>query len=191
MSYEFKDKRCWRIWEAASPKGDRHLAAFAWRESPAGLERAWSKACQGKDPDEKDKLLSSCLRAAKAQGAYRQQRLAAGERLPRPRGVAVWLNAAGWAEEVEAAGSAGRTVENATCQYCDAPMVHAHYRTCSRHTPIPEGYSAWLETERRAKLRMIDSWKAKAQEEGESDRDFYKRMARSHWRKWKEASCTS
>lgn len=185
MTYEFKDKRCWRLWEAASPKGDRHMAAFAWRESPIGLERAWSRACNGKDADGCDKLLSACLKAASAQSAYRKSRLAFGERIPRPRGVAVWVNAGAWAEELEATGSSGEPVKNVTCQHCDAPMVHAAYRTCARHAPIHEDDS-WREMLIRSRMRELEAWREQYQKQEETAIDFYRRVARGGFRRLME-----
>ena len=189
VTHEFKDKRCWQLWQAAAPKGERHLAAFAWRESPIGLERAWAKACNGRSDDDRDLLLAQCLRAGEKQAAYRRSRLSAGERLPRPRGIAVWVNAGAWAEELEVASSSGEPVKASSCQHCEAPMVHAHFGTCARHTPIPEGHSAWLETRMRSMDADVKRWKMANQQPGESDTEAYKRLARIHWRKWRER-CT-
>lgn len=181
--YEFADRRCWRIWQAAKPKGDRHLAAFAWRESPASLERAWAKLANGKEDEALDRMLAQILTAADQQTAYRQSRINAGERLHRPRGIAVWLNAGGWAEEIgQPAGSPAREAPTKSCKHCSDPIVHAPYGTCARHTPIPEG-QAWIETLVRSRMRELESWREEAQRPDETSVQFYVRAARVNWRK--------
>ncbi len=186
MSYQFKDKGCWRLWEAASPKGDRHLAAFAWRESPAGLERAWTKACQGKDDIDRDALLSECLAAGESQSAYRRAQLRAGEKLCRPPGIAVWVNKGGWAEEtVDPGDSRPEQRKVINCKYCDDPATHGEYGTCNKHTPIHED-QAWRELMVRARMRQLMAWRDEHKEEGESDSKFFTRIARWKWSKIKE-----
>ena len=184
--YDFKDRRCWRLWQEAQPKGQAHYGAFAWRESPAGLERAWSKVTAGKTAEEVEALLLSCLNAAGAQTAYREAQLKAGERLPRPRGIAVWVNAGGWAEEVgsKRVGSPD-PVDVQTCRYCSDPIVHAAYGTCAFHCPIPEPDS-WRETLMRAREREVKAWMAEHKEPEETPVEFYRRVARIGWRKMKE-----
>ena len=182
-AYEFKDKRCWRLWEAAAPKGDRHMAAFAWRESPGTLERAWAKACSGLDDDGKDKLIAACLKAGETQAAYRKTRLAAGERLPRPRGIAVWINAGGWAEDTEDVRGPTGEAPVSRCHHCDEPAVHTYYGTCARHTPIPE-QDSWREMLVRARMRELEAWREQEQKPDETAQQFYRRVARKGWRQF-------
>ena len=186
MSYQFKDTRCWRLWEAASPKGQRHIASFAWREGPATLERAWSKACQGKSDLDKDALLTECLVAASSQNAYRRAQIKAGEKLFRPPGIAVWVNKGGWAEDIVQPGdSRPERREVMDCKYCDQPATHAEYGTCSKHTPIHED-QAWKELLVRARMRTLIAWRDEHKDEAEPDSKFFARVARWKWSKVKE-----
>lgn len=97
-SYTFTDDRCRKLFMAAYPV--KHMVGFAWRESPKTLDNHWNRAVSGKTPEEKDEILKVCLLAGEAQSQYRMAQDKAGEKLYRPKGIAVWFNSGSQYDEI-------------------------------------------------------------------------------------------
>ena len=121
-SFEFKDDRCRQLYEAAYPKG--HIRGFAWRESPKTLDNAWNRDTKGKTPEDKDELLKTCLLAGEAQTKYRIEQEKAGERLCRPKGIAVWFNAGDYFAEIGSHAELKEKAHQAECAVdgCSLPV---------------------------------------------------------------------
>ncbi len=183
-AYQFQLPGAERLWNKASPKGEANLGAFAWREAPAALDKAWAKAIKGKDEGAATQLLAVCLGAADTQSAYRSRRLQLGDKLGRPPGIAVWVNKGGWAEEIVETSRPAAASSAATCQYCDEPLAHGHFGTCARHTPVSED-QAWSETLIRSRMRELLAWEKKHKKPDETANEFFRRVARFGWKKWK------
>jgi len=133
MAYIFEDPHCQTIWDLAQPKGDKHLTAFAWRENPASLERAWKRATVRKSEEEKSALIQEIKLSAQAQNRYRRELKTTGHKLVRPKGISVWINSGSWAEEI---GSHSELREKAKAEKCKcgepATLLHNSKWSCSR-----------------------------------------------------------
>jgi len=85
--YSFTTPEAQTLWDRSSPKGDKHKAAFAWRESPAGVDRAVNKIVRPMKDEQVKIWLADCLVSADIQSRYRGEQQKAGERLCRPKGL--------------------------------------------------------------------------------------------------------
>ena len=103
----------------ASPSGEKHKTAFAWREDPARLDKFWTQKTRGYTDEQKQDFLKMIWLSADAQEKDRTARQTHGERLPRPKGIAVWFNAGAWANGLESSQERLITAEK-TCQ-CGKP----------------------------------------------------------------------
>lgn len=120
-SYIFEDDRALSLWDRASPGGQNHWNAFSWRESPGGVDRAWNKIVKKMTDQQKDDLLANCFTSAEIQARDRKRRSDGGERLPRPVGLAVWLNDGRWGNEVESASEKPKQAQDACGGSKDRP----------------------------------------------------------------------
>ena len=144
-SYQFSDDRCKQLFEAAYPV--KHFKGFAWRESPQTLDNHWKRATSGKTPAEKDELLKVCLLAGEAQTKYRMEQEKHGERLHRPKGIAVWFNSGSYYDDI---GSHAELKEKSEAKKCH----------CGQNWPCEKHYYDTIkETDWRWKA-LNEHWQA-------------------------------
>jgi len=127
--YSFTTPEAQTLWDRSSPKGDKHKAAFAWRESPAGVDRAVNKIVRPMKDEQVKIWLADCLVSADIQSRYRGEQQKAGERLCRPKGLAVWLNDGGWGEDVGSTSELKQKQSGSKCK-CGKPVAHAKTGEC-------------------------------------------------------------
>ena len=132
-AYNFKHDRAARLYSAAQPKG--HITAFAWREEPARLDKFWGTYTKGMSEEDQDELLKSCILAGDAQTRYRKDQQTAGDRLVRPKGIAVWFNAGGWGEEIGSHADLKQKHEGKYCSVEGCPdLTHGpRFEYCAHH----------------------------------------------------------
>ena len=132
-NYQFSDGRCRQLFMAAYPV--KHMKGFAWKESPKTLDNHWKRETSGKTTAEKDELLKVCLLAGEAQTKYRIAQEKAGERLFRPKGIAVWFNAGGYYDDIGSHADLTEKVESKICciDGCQYPALGSRFIHCEHH----------------------------------------------------------
>jgi len=122
--FNFTSPEAQALWDRASPTGDKHKTAFAWRESPAAVDRAVTKVIRNMVDEQRAMWLADCLNAGEIQSRYRGEQLKAGERIGRPKGLAVWVNSGDWASEVGSTSELKQKQNDSRCR-CGQPVTHA------------------------------------------------------------------
>lgn len=118
-SFDFTSEAAKKLWERASPKG--HKTAFAWRESPAGVDRAVTKVIRPMNEEQIEIWLADCMLSADIQSRYRGEQIKAGESLGRPKGLAVWVNDGDWGVEIGSTGELKQKQNEKNCK-CGKPV---------------------------------------------------------------------
>jgi len=131
--YQFSDTRCKQLFDAAYPV--KHMKGFAWRESPKTLDNHWKRDTAGKTPAEKDELLTVCLLAGEAQTKYRMAQEKAGEKLYRPKGIAVWFNAGGYYDDIGSHAELAEKADAKICSVegCESAVLGSRFDVCEHH----------------------------------------------------------
>jgi len=119
IKFEFSDNYIYRLYEKAKPKN--HYTAFAWREGAETLDKAWKRKTAKYSDKQKDDFIKMMVLAADAQEKDRIARQKAGEKLHRPKGVAVWFNAGSWADEIASTQEAHKA-SLITCLWCPSEV---------------------------------------------------------------------
>lgn len=122
-SYNFTTEEAKRLWNRASPKGNSHKAAFAWRESPAGVDRTVSRIIRPMTKDQAKEWIDDCMLSADIQSRYRGEQIKAGDSIGRPKGLAVWLADGDWGAEIGSTGELKQKQNAKTCK-CGKPVQH-------------------------------------------------------------------
>lgn len=132
--YNFSNHYCFKLWELASPAEDKYIHAFAWREKPALLERAWSSATAKVSYAEEKILYDQIVLAAEAQERYRKQCLEKRQDIKRPPGIGSWINNGDWGMDI---GSHADTkpVELGVCSVsgCQSTVHGPRFKVCAHH----------------------------------------------------------
>ena len=130
MAYDFTDKRAERLYYRASAKG--HYTAFAWREDPARRESHWKKVIRIKTEEQIEALMKKIFLAAEAQERYRKAQQKSGVKLWRPKGIAVWIKAGSWGDDIGSHSELKIKAEPKKCRKCGIRnIVLAPYKLCT------------------------------------------------------------
>jgi hypothetical protein len=87
-----------KVWAAASPKGAKTWLSACWRTDRGAAIKAFYKAA-GKGDGEA--LAQKMVLAIHSQTKHRKLQQVAGDTVPQPKGIAVWLNKQCWLDEFE------------------------------------------------------------------------------------------
>ena len=167
-SYNFTTPEAQKLWDRASPVGDKHKAAWAWRENPAAVDRAWTKATRKLNEEQVGVLFADCMISAEIQSRYRGEQIKTGERLGRPVGLAVWINNGKWCDEVGSTSELKQKQESKICstQGCERPIHGPSFLCCQDHLP-----DSWAADRRSHAVE-----RGFAKKDGESKADWIGRL---------------
>jgi len=131
FSFEFKSPLCAKLYALALPKG--HMHSFSWREGNKGLDKSWEAWTKGWDQEKKEDFYAHLERAAIEQTRYRKKQLDGGEKLGRPRGIAVWFNACGWDDEIKSVSDKPTKKIGSKCANCNKrESFEIHEQLCGK-----------------------------------------------------------
>lgn len=150
-SYNFTTPEAQQLWDRASPVGDKHKAAWAWRENPAAVDRAWTKATRKLNEEQVGVLFADCMVSAEIQSRYRGEQIKTGKHLGRPVGLAVWINNAKWCDEVGSTSELKKKQVAQICstQGCGKPVHGDKFQVCQDHLP-----DSWAADRNRIAIEM-------------------------------------
>lgn len=102
------------------------------------LEKAWTTMSKSWSPETRCNTLQDIEFSIQAQARFRREERKAGDFVPQPRAVAVWIRAKAWLDEIESTAEMKiKQQQNETKCTCGNPTMGAMFKTCQDCLPDP------------------------------------------------------